>query len=71
MVFDPARGAIEIHWNHTDEPQQTGGLVTNRGPFGSPRAYLGHPPDTKASCDGQETDSDAKRDDARQFGPKG
>ncbi len=40
MVFDPARGAIEIHWHHADEPQQTGGLVTNRGPFG--------PPDTKA-----------------------
>jgi Resolvase, N terminal domain/Recombinase/Recombinase zinc beta ribbon domain len=33
MVFDPARGAIEIHWHHADEPQQTGGLVTNRGPF--------------------------------------
>jgi DNA invertase Pin-like site-specific DNA recombinase len=36
MIFDPARGAIEIHWHHTDEPQQTGGLVTNRGPFGRP-----------------------------------
>jgi DNA invertase Pin-like site-specific DNA recombinase len=38
MVMDPARGRIEIHWHHTDEPQQTGGLVTNRGPFGPPRA---------------------------------
>jgi DNA invertase Pin-like site-specific DNA recombinase len=35
MVMDPARGRIEIHWHHTDEPQQTGGLVTNRGPFGT------------------------------------
>jgi DNA invertase Pin-like site-specific DNA recombinase len=38
MVLDPARGWIEIHWHHADEPQQTGGLVTNRGPFGVLRA---------------------------------
>jgi DNA invertase Pin-like site-specific DNA recombinase len=38
MVMNPAQGRLEIHWHHADEPQQTGGLVTNRGPFGTWRA---------------------------------
>jgi DNA invertase Pin-like site-specific DNA recombinase len=38
MVMRPAEARLEIHWHHADEPQQTGGLVTNRGPFGTWRA---------------------------------
>jgi Recombinase/Recombinase zinc beta ribbon domain len=39
MVLDPARGQIAIHWSHTDEPQQVGRIVTNRGPFGTWRGF--------------------------------
>ncbi len=34
MVLDPARGQIDLYWNHTEEPQRAGRIVTNRGPFG-------------------------------------
>ena len=34
MVLYAEQGEIDIYWNHTDEPQRAGGIVTNRGPFG-------------------------------------
>jgi hypothetical protein len=38
MVMNPAQGRIDIYWTHSDEPQQAGRIVTNRGPFGTQQA---------------------------------